>query len=139
MYHPAGFRGLFTTERREQEAAKVETPSEKDQVLIDTLGESLADAPTITRPIAPHILATKAEFHYMVSISSRIGALWLTALLLLPNIRMWNVAIEYLPIGHLTAFGFFSLFSMGAHLLFVFGQHNYLQKTRWGDKSDNFH
>eukprot|EP00190_Bangiopsis_sp_CCMP1999_P000886 CAMPEP_0198727868 /NCGR_PEP_ID=MMETSP1475-20131203/5956_1 /TAXON_ID= ORGANISM="Unidentified sp., Strain CCMP1999" /NCGR_SAMPLE_ID=MMETSP1475 /ASSEMBLY_ACC=CAM_ASM_001111 /LENGTH=199 /DNA_ID=CAMNT_0044490059 /DNA_START=55 /DNA_END=654 /DNA_ORIENTATION=- len=106
-------------------------------ISFDLKGQTFEPAAMRTLPIFPHLTHMKAEFHTMLSISSRIGAVVLTMMLLFNSPAASMLLVEYAPVGHLKALMFFGFFSSVAHTLVLF-QHQHLRLTKWGDKSDSW-
>ncbi|KAJ8908762.1 hypothetical protein NDN08_005467 [Rhodosorus marinus] len=108
-----------------------------NETAMDHLGDSLPRDNPRVRVYGPHILAFNAELHNMISISSRIGALFLSAIIFLPVPNFWVLVIEYAPIGPFVGVMVFSVMSMMAHLLFLV-QWRFTSKFKWGTHSDKW-
>eukprot|EP00189_Rhodosorus_marinus_P005010 CAMPEP_0113966384 /NCGR_PEP_ID=MMETSP0011_2-20120614/8300_1 /TAXON_ID=101924 /ORGANISM="Rhodosorus marinus" /LENGTH=220 /DNA_ID=CAMNT_0000979061 /DNA_START=213 /DNA_END=872 /DNA_ORIENTATION=- /assembly_acc=CAM_ASM_000156 len=108
-----------------------------NETAMDHLGDSLPRDNPRVRVYGPHILAFNAELHNMISISSRIGALFLSAIIFLPVPSFWVLVVEHVPIGPVVGMMVFSVMSMMAHLLFL-AQWKFVSKFKWGAHSDKW-
>lgn len=103
--------------------------------VLDPVAADLVAAHYRPKPMSPHVTVMKARFNTMLSISSRIGAVWLAAVMYVPTTSAWILFMEYVPIGHFNALGIFSLISLGAHITFL-TQNKHMLRTKWGQKGD---
>jgi len=108
-----------------------------NETAMDHLGDSLPHDNPRVRVYGPHILAFNAELHNMISISSRIGSLFLSAIIFLPVPSFWVLVIEHAPFGVFVGMMVFSGMSMMAHLLFL-TQWRFVSKFKWGARSDRW-